>query len=162
MQSIKFIIINFIRHSLFFLMDFIFFMLVHISFNFLLGSYLKATLLSLFFYCVYLFIVRKNLNLILPVFMAFFIFTFSVPVMNDRSGTVFLMKIIDQAPGISKIEISEKLEKEYFKGDFFLEKRINEEIRAGNIQEINSKYFATKKGNLFVNFYNIVDVVYSK
>ena len=72
------------------------------------------------------------------------------------------MKIIDQAPGINKIEISEKLEKEYFKGDFFLEKRINEEIRAGNIQEINSKYFATKKGNLFVNFYNIVDVVYSK
>ena len=94
--------------------------------------------------------------------MAFFIFTFSVPVMNDRSGTVFIMKIIDQAPGISKIEISEKLEKEYFKGDFFLEKRINEEIRAGNIQEINSKYFATKKGNLFVNFYNIMDKVYSK
>ena len=162
MQSTKFIIINFIKHSLSFLVDFIFFMIAHILFNFLLGSYLKAMLLSLFFYSIYLLLIRKNLTLILPIFMAFFIFTFTVPMMNDRSGTVFLMKVINQASGISKNQISEKLNNEYFKGDFFLEKRINEEIRAGNILEINSKYFVTKKGNLFVNFYNFMDAVYSK
>jgi hypothetical protein len=162
MQNTRFIIINFIKHSFSFLLDFIFFMMAHILFNFLLGSYLKATLLSLFFYSIYLLLIRKNLTLILPIFMAFFIFTFTVPIMNDRSGTVFLMKVIDQASGISKSQISDKLNNEYFKGDFFLEKRINEEIRAGNILEINSKYFVTKKGNLFVNFYNIMDKVYSK
>lgn len=158
----KSVIIDFIKYSLSFIVDFIFFMIAHILFNFLLGSYLKAMLLSLFFYSIYLLLIRKNLTLILPIFMAFFIFTFTVPMMNDRSGTVFLMKVINQASGISKNQISEKLNNEYFKGDFFLEKRINEEIRAGNILEINSKYFVTKKGNLFVNFYNFMDAVYSK
>ena len=82
--------------------------------------------------------------------------------MNDRSGTVFIMKHINQASGVSKIEISERLTEEYFKGDLFLEKRINEEKKAGNIEEINSKYFVTRKGKLFVNFYIIMHKVYSK
>ena len=72
------------------------------------------------------------------------------------------MKVINQTSGISKSQISDRLNNEYFKGDFFLEKRINEEIRAGNIQEINSKYFVTKQGNFLVNFYNIMDKAYSK
>jgi len=94
--------------------------------------------------------------------MAFVTFTLTVPIMNDRSGTVFIMKVINQTSGISKSQISDRLNNEYFKGDFFLEKRINEEIRAGNIQEINSKYFVTKQGNFLVNFYNIMDKAYSK
>jgi hypothetical protein len=156
------IIIFFIKYSLSFFLDFILFMLFHILFYFILGSYLWAFLVTIFFYIIYLLKLRKELNLMLPVFMAFFIFTFTVPVMNDRSGTVFLMKTIAQVPGISKKQLSEKFNNEYLKGDFFLEKRINEEIILGNIIEKDRKFFATKKGNFFVKFYNIMDKIYSK
>ena len=152
--------INFIKHSLSFLIDFSLFMILHIFINFILGSYLWAFLISITIYVIFLLIIRKELILILPVFMAFFIFTLSVPVMNDRSGTVFIMKTIDQIPGISKKELSRKLTNEYIKDEFFLEKRLNEGIMAGNIEEKNDKLFPTQKGYFFVNIYNIFNKIY--
>ena len=82
--------------------------------------------------------------------------------MNDRSGTVFMMKTIDQVPGITKANLSEKFENEYLREDFFLNKRIKEEMIVGNIIEEDEKFFTTIKGSLFVKFYIFMDKAYSK
>jgi len=156
------VIIKLIKYLLNFLVDLFFFILLHIFFHAVFENYSLAFLTILFIYLAFLIKIRQELSLILPIVLAFFIFTLTVPVMNDRSGTVFMMKTIDKAPGITKANLSEKLENEYLREDFFLNKRIKEEMNVGNIIEEDKKFFTTIKGSLFVKFYILMEKAYSK
>ena len=73
--------------------------------------------------------------------------------MIERSGTVYMFKIIDKENEILVNDLEHNIKKGYL-NDSFVKSRLNEQIIADNIFcNTDDVCILTKKGNLFINIY---------
>lgn len=140
--TIKFIFANlFIFHSILILV------------GKLIGISLTSSLVLIFLYSLILFFYLKDFNKSLNIFLINLIFYFSVLVMIERSGTVYMFKIIDKENEILVNDLEHNIKKGYL-NDSFVKSRLNEQIIADNIFcNTDDVCILTKKGNLFINIY---------
>jgi hypothetical protein len=79
--------------------------------------------------------------------------------MNDRSGTVYMMKHINETQLISKNDLHNQM-MIYYLNEGFTEKRIIEQKKAGNIEEYDGKLSLTSKGSILTNIYLFFELCY--
>ena len=152
--------IIFIKYNFVIIFDFLLFLSLHILINLLINNYVKSFLIVFIIYFFYLLKYRKNLTYLTTVILTFFIFTFTVPILNERSLTIFLLNKVKLQKIITEKELSIMYNNEYIIDEKkFLFQRLNEQVLAGNLIK-KDNYELTLKGKLFVAIYSFFDLVY--
>lgn len=137
----------------FILINIIIFHLILILIGKIVGISLTSSLILIIFYSLLIFLYFKDFMKSLNIFLINFIFYFSVLVMIERSGTVFMFKTIDYYNSISIKDLKSEIKNGYL-NENFIESRLNEQISADNIFCNNDNIcILTKKGDLFINIY---------
>lgn len=121
----------------------------------------QSIFLTVLIYILYLRKIKSNIYNFIITLLVFSIFAVTIPAMNDRSGTVYLMKSIQKKESISKMDLENQMEVNYLNGSF-TEKRLQEQLAVGNIVEEDGSIRLTKKGQIFTNVYNFFALCYRK
>ena len=151
---------NFIKINIYILFDFFLFLILHILINLLINNYINSFIAASILYFIYLFKFRKNLNYFTTVILIFFLFTLTVPTMNKRSLSVFLLNKIKTHKIINKEDMSLMYNKEYIiDEEIFLLQRLNEQVDAGNLI-LKKNYELTLRGHIFVAIFKFFNWVY--
>ncbi|MBT8530910.1 hypothetical protein G6708_07990 [Polynucleobacter paneuropaeus] len=134
----------------------------------IIASSLIALLLIMLKYkktCIFSLLLLQDIALIffMTLILNWFIYGL-IPFNVSRSNSIIILKFMydNQNNLISKNEIKLFTQKKYFEEYDAIGVRIEEQLKSGNIEEINGKYFITPKGifvanlMLFIsNFYNL-------
>jgi hypothetical protein len=127
----------------------------------LINNYYLSFLLMLLGYMYFLKFKKANFYNFIITLLIFIIFTLTIPVMIDRSGTVYMMKLIQSNKRISQLDIQNRMQADYLNKDF-IEKRLQEQMIAGNIEKKGELIELTEKGQLFTGLYNFFSQCYQK
>ena len=96
----------------------------------------------------------------ITVIIIFIFFTFSVPVMNDRSVTLFLLREINKPAGVTPSIIRNEFMDKLIINDLVLRKRIDEQLSAGFVAFEGGTYTTTVKGKVFISIFDLFDFLY--
>lgn len=83
------------------------------------------------------------------------------PVTFERSVTMYLLNTLKNNNGILKLELEDKLVKEYILKNKALDKRLFEQKTTGFIEEKNNRLFLTKKGETFLKLAEIIKKLFN-
>ena len=160
MNIFLFYVIGFLLNLFFF----IFLFNIDIGINTFFYKGLLITFLSLFFQIFILIIlVKYKLFLInklhvvisgsLTLCFTLMLHTLILTSLDRAISVYFISMMNDNNISLSKEEIKKKFFIEYFESDQAIERRIEEQLITGNIEEINNKYIITQRGErIFVMF----------
>lgn len=90
-----------------------------------------------------------------------------IPFNTSRSNSILIIGYLFQNEGMpkSKNEIEDHVKKAYFDKYNAIQRRLNEQEKAGNIAEVNGKYFLTTRGKfitkLFANVSDLYQIEYN-
>jgi len=148
-----------LKDNIIILFHFFVFLLSHILLDLLIDSYISSFLVILILYFIYLLILKKDLSNFLIVTLLFIFFTFSVPVMNDRSLSIFVLKKIEVNKTINAKNLSTIYNEYKIDEQKFLLKRMDEQMNAGNLI-LKENYELTLRGHVFIAIFKFFDWVY--
>jgi len=143
----------------FLLFDSLFFIFLHIVFYRICHDFNLSILLTVLVFIVFLKYKQSNIYHFIIIILIFSLFILTVPAMNDRSGTVYMMKHINETQLISKNDLHNQM-MIYYLNEGFTEKRIIEQKKAGNIEEYDGKLSLTSKGSILTNIYLFFELCY--
>ena len=136
------------------------FIAIHIIIYRMNHNFFQFILLCILIYILLFRLINSNLYNFIITLLVFSIFVFTIPAMNDRSGTVYLMKSIQKNQHISVMDLQNSVAINYLNKSF-IQKRLQEQILAGNISEEDGSLKLTKKGHIFTNIYRFFELCYN-
>lgn len=152
---------NLIKPLFFLVAESFIFIATHIIVFRINHDFYQSIFLTVLIYIFYLRIINSNIYNFIITILVFSIFVVTIPAMNDRSGTVYLMRSIQEKESISKMDLQNLMEVNYLNRSF-TEKRLQEQLAVGNIAEEDGSIRLTKKGHIFTNIYNFFALCYQK
>ena len=154
-----------------FLSFFLFLIIYFLKRNFFPGPIIYNEGMSIAFISSVIFIIpiliKKKNNFVFLFLLSFLInYTFiaTFPSLIDRSISVMLLKSLQKEKQLSLDEMKSIYNKNYsnYKNFYQVDKRIDEQIRVKNIYlDKNGNYNLSKKGELFLNFTDLIAVIYN-
>ena len=127
-------------------------------------------LISSFIYSILILLTRViNLDKTIILFLACVLFWSLGPTILDRSVSITIIGKLDEKKAVSLLDLNEDFKDVYLIKNNAVLKRLDEQIKTGNVEFINGKYKLTKKGvfskralKWFTNFYNIDSTMVTK
>jgi hypothetical protein len=100
-----------------------------------------------------LFFVRRHREIVIAV-LSFTVFYILVPVMIERSGTIYIYSIIKSSNQVTQSDLIRKVGLGYCQPTDFTERRLEEGISGGYINLLNNGHIIlSKKGVIITNIY---------